>query len=106
MATIRIDDVPEEVVEVLRTCAAEAGMSLSAYLWQEFIAMARRPPKSGATVAVRQALASDPGPGAGVEIPDEKAEAFAEIRKALAKDPESDVTGDFAVETLRELRGE
>ncbi|MFE9576824.1 hypothetical protein ACFYO1_10610 [Nocardia sp. NPDC006044] len=40
MATIWIRDVPDEDVEALRRCAADAGMSLQAYLRQWAIGLA------------------------------------------------------------------
>ncbi|MBO0855314.1 MAG: antitoxin [Nocardia sp.] len=79
MATIQIRELPDEDADILRKRAAAAGMSLQAYMRQELIRLARRRTKAEALAEIREALEHDPGPG---------------------------VTGDFVVETLRELRGE
>jgi plasmid stability protein len=42
--TIQIRDVPEEVHAALRSRAAAAGQSLSAYLLTELVRVAERPP--------------------------------------------------------------
>jgi plasmid stability protein len=42
--TIQIRDVPDEVHRTLRSRAAAAGLSLSAYLLDELIRVAERPP--------------------------------------------------------------
>lgn len=64
MVTIRVRDVPDEVVEVLREHATAAGMSLQAYLRGQLIAAARRPAKEEAIAAIRESLDVDAGPGA------------------------------------------
>ncbi|KIA60599.1 FitA-like ribbon-helix-helix domain-containing protein [Nocardia vulneris] len=79
MATIQVRDISDEDAEALRSAAAEAGMSLQAYMRREVSSLARR--------RVKQ-------------------QALAEYREVLARDPSSGVEGDFVVETLRELRGE
>ncbi|MET9343665.1 MULTISPECIES: FitA-like ribbon-helix-helix domain-containing protein [unclassified Nonomuraea] len=43
MATLYIRDVPEAVAEALKERAAEAGMSLSAYVARELADLAARP---------------------------------------------------------------
>ncbi|MBF6543050.1 FitA-like ribbon-helix-helix domain-containing protein [Nocardia brasiliensis] len=79
MATIQVRDISEEDAEALRAAAAEAGMSLQAYMRREVSSLARR--------RVKQ-------------------QALAEFREVMARDPSPGVEGDFVVETLRELRGE
>ncbi|WP_433655442.1 FitA-like ribbon-helix-helix domain-containing protein [Nocardia sp. CA-128927] len=64
MVTVQILDVPDEDVEVLRQCAAIAGLSLDAYLRQHFIELARRLTKAEAMARIREALERDPWPGA------------------------------------------
>ncbi|MGX1779329.1 FitA-like ribbon-helix-helix domain-containing protein [Nocardia brasiliensis] len=79
MATIQIRGIPEEDAEALRAAAAEAGMSLQAYMRREVSLLARR--------RIKQ-------------------QAFAEFRAVMARDPSAGVEGDLVVETLRQLRGE
>jgi plasmid stability protein len=70
MATIRVRDLPNDVVAVYRRRAAATGRSLESYLREKLIAMARRQDKAEVMVA----FAADPGPclGAGTtaEVPD------------------------------------
>jgi len=53
VVTIRIPDVPDDVVAILRRNAAAAGQSLSAYVRDQFIAGARRPDPAGSARTTR-----------------------------------------------------
>ncbi|MEO3874369.1 antitoxin [Nonomuraea sp. B12E4] len=60
MATLYIRDVPEQVAESLKERAAEAGMSLSAYVARELTDIAARPTN---TEIVRRLKARDRSDG-------------------------------------------
>jgi len=51
--TIQIRDVPDEVHSTLRSRAAAAGQSLSAYLLTELVRVAERPPVADVLVRAR-----------------------------------------------------
>jgi plasmid stability protein len=59
MATIRIRNLPDDVVAVYRRRAAAAGRSLESYLREQLITMARRRDKAEAMAIAEQALAED-----------------------------------------------
>ncbi|MFI5775619.1 FitA-like ribbon-helix-helix domain-containing protein [Nocardia sp. NPDC051570] len=78
MATIQVRNIPEENAELLRRAAADAGMSLQAYMQREVNALARRQTKLAALEAYREEF----------------------FRQGSSLPP------GFAADAVRELRGE
>ncbi|GAA1251779.1 antitoxin VapB1 [Prauserella halophila] len=64
MTTIQVKDLPDEVAEVFRRRAAEAGQSLQAYMRQYLIDAARERAKADYVRAVEENLAASTTPGA------------------------------------------
>jgi antitoxin FitA len=63
VATIRIEDLPDDVAETYRRRAEAAGVPVQSYMRDKLVAATRPPDKSGLMAIVEQALAADPGPG-------------------------------------------
>lgn len=71
MSTIQVKDVPDDVAELLRRRAADAGQSLQAYMRQQLIELARRRTKSEYLKLIEEQLATSSSPGATAESIDE-----------------------------------
>jgi len=56
MATIQVREVPEELYEVLRRRARQAGQSLQAYMRDQVIALAARPTKDEAVEEIEKVV--------------------------------------------------
>jgi antitoxin FitA len=57
MATIQVREIPENLYEVLRRRARQAGQSLQAYMRDQVIALAEQPTKAEAVAEIEAVLA-------------------------------------------------
>lgn len=57
MATIQVREVPEELYEVLRRRARQAGQSIQAYMRDQVVALAQQPTKQEAVDQIEAVLA-------------------------------------------------
>jgi antitoxin FitA len=56
MATIQVREIPEDLYEVLRRRARQAGQSMQAYMHDQVVALAGRPTKQEAIDEIEAAL--------------------------------------------------
>ena len=66
-ATIQIRDIPEDAYETIRRRAKAEGKSLQSYMRDQVVTLARRQSKAEVFAAIEEALARDSGPGLTIE---------------------------------------
>jgi len=79
MATIQVQEIPEDLYEVLRRRARPAGQSMQAYMRDQLVALARRPTKEEAIEAVLSRVSGEDPAAASIA-----ADLAAERRRPMA----------------------